>query len=142
MDNEKRKLKDLYDENIGRKFIYYKKYIDFNDDYSVLNNIRNITYRLYPYSTNLIKTNFIFYGYKGAKTSINVYDKFRKKLRNGTKYYIAMRCEFVNEDKILIHNKKEYNKDQEGKQSSTNLFIEYIELFPKANVLSRMFKRG
>jgi len=144
MDNEKRKLKDLYDENIGHKSIHYKKFIGFDIDYPdlILNDIGNIVYRPYHGSAAFDKTNFIFYGYKGAKTSINVYDIFRKILNNGTKYYIAMRCEFVNEDKILIHNKKEYNKYQEMKQSSANLFIEYMELFPKANILSRRFKEG
>ena len=141
MANIKR-IETNFNEKIGRKFIDYKEYIDFNVDYPdiLLNDIGNIAYRPYNGSIEL-KTNFIFYGYKGAKTSINVYDKFRRRLNNGIKYYIAMRCEFVNEDKILIHNKKEYNKYQEVKRvSDINLFVEYIELFPRANALSRMFK--
>lgn len=144
MDNEKRKEKDLYNEKIGHKSMYYKKFIGFNIDYPdlILNDIGNIAYRPYHGSTAFDKSNFIFYGYKGAKTSINAYDKFRKRLNSGTTYYIAMRCEFINEDKILIHNKKEYNKYQEVKQSSVNFFMEYMGLFPKANILSRRFKDG
>ena len=142
MANGKRKEKDLYDENIGYKLMHYN--IDFNIDYPdvVLKCIRNMRYR--PYNGSIAsKLNFIFYGYKGAKTSINAYDKFRKRLSGGTKYYIAMRCKFITEDKILIHNKKEYNKYQEEKFIATNLFVNHKEcLFPKANVLSRVFKKG